>query len=115
MKQTIRKVFRTPKFLTGFVIMVLILATMVIYPIVISADPLEMVGQSSFMPPGTYINVQDSVNSADYLLQLDVESSRLEDAFSIEGRAKIADFLVTHGGLSASEVDVTDIAGLLEL
>ena len=35
--------------------------------------------------------------------------------FSIEDRAKIADFLVTHGELSASEVDVTDIAGLLEL
>lgn len=115
MKQTIRKVFRTPKFLTGFVIMVLILVTMVVYPLVISVDPLEMVGQSSFMPPGTYINVQDSVNSADYLLQLDVKSSRLEDAFSIEDRAKIADFLVTHGELSASEVDVTDIAGLLEL
>ena len=77
MKQTIRKVFRTPKFLTGFVIMVLILVTMVVYPLVISVDPLEMVGQSSFMPPGTYINVQDSVNSADYLLQLDVKSSQM--------------------------------------
>lgn len=115
MKQTIKNVFRTPKFLVGFVIMVLLLATMVIYPLVITADPLEMVGESSFMPPGTYINAQDSVNSADYLLKRDVKSNRLEEAFSVEDRVKIADFLVTYGGLSAGEIDVTDITGLLEL
>ena len=44
MKNTLRQVFHSPKFVVGFVIFLCVLLTMFIYPLINPGDPLEMIG-----------------------------------------------------------------------
>ena len=61
MKNTIRQVFHSPKFVIGFVIFFGILLLSIIYPLVHPGDPLESVfigsDRGSFTPPGTYFSL----------------------------------------------------------
>ncbi len=52
MKRQFQLLFRTPRFMIGFVIIVLILSFVLIYPIFDQDDPLEMISMS-FRSPGT--------------------------------------------------------------
>ena len=58
MKNTLRNVFHSPRFLVGFIIFMIILLTTLIYPYVISRDPLVSLGKG-FLEPG------DASRSAD--------------------------------------------------
>ncbi len=51
MKNTIRQVFHSGKFLVGFYIFLFILLLCIIYPLIITYDPLEMVGSGNFYKP----------------------------------------------------------------
>ena len=42
MKNTIKQIFHSGKFVTGFVIFLAILLTIIIYPFVVAKDPLAM-------------------------------------------------------------------------
>ena len=44
MKNTLRQVFHSPKFVAGFSIFVLILAILFVYPLINPGDPLQMIG-----------------------------------------------------------------------
>ena len=44
MKNTIKQIFHSGKFVTGFVIFLAILLTIIIYPLVVAKDPLAMIG-----------------------------------------------------------------------
>lgn len=52
MGKKIQQLFRTPRFMTGFVILVAILLFIFVYPLINRADPFDMVS-TSFDKPGT--------------------------------------------------------------
>ena len=64
MKNTIKQVFHSGKFLVGFVIFVFILVYIIVYPLVVATSPMEMIGNGNFFPPGTYISQQEAARSA---------------------------------------------------
>ena len=63
MKNTLRQVFHSSKFVVGFVILTAILLTMLIYPLVNPGDPLQMIGLGTFAKPGTYVSLYDSLGT----------------------------------------------------
>lgn len=115
MKNTLKQVFHSGKFLFGFVIFMFILLTCIIYPIFVTADPLAMLGQGNFFKPGTYVSIEESTLSKSYTLQIPKEFSKLEAVLDIETRAEIQQFLINQAGVAESEIDVTDAEGLVSL
>lgn len=115
MKNQIRQIFHSPKFTVGFIIFAALLVLTVFYPLIVTNDPLEMVGQGNFFKPGTYISVSEAVNTNPYTLNLNASSSRLEQNLSMEERMAMADWLNQFAGLSSKDIDVTDAGGLVSL
>lgn len=115
MKNQIRQIFHSPKFTVGFVIFAALLLLTFFYPLIVTDDPLEMVGQGNFFKPGTYISVTEAVNTDPYTLNINASSGKLEKNLSIEERMAMADWLEQFAGLSPKEMDVTDADGLVSL
>lgn len=115
MKNTLRQVFHSPKFVIGFSIFAIILLTVIIYPLVVIADPLEMVGNGNFFKPGTYVSVKDAVEGTHYTLNIDVQSGSLDNKISADDKADMKDWLVKYGGVAEADVDINDTEGLIEL
>lgn len=113
MKNQIRQVFRSPKFLTGFVIFSLMLSLALIYPAAAPGDPLAMVASASYKP-GTYISVVDALGSKAYTLNLDITSSRLEKLVSKEDREAMVTWLTKYGGISEEDIPQEDYRELVE-
>ncbi len=107
--------FPFPKFTVGFIIFAALLVLTIFYPLIVTNDPLEMVGQGNFFKPGTYISVSEAVNTNPYTLNLNASSSRLEQNLSMEERMAMADWLNQFAGISSKEMDVTDAGGLVSL
>ena len=70
MKHTLQQVFHSGKFLVGFSIFVAILLIVLVYPLIITGAPLQIIGQGTFFPPGIYVSVYDSLNTTPYILNL---------------------------------------------
>ena len=115
MKNTIKQVFHSGKFLFGFCIFMIILLTVIIYPIFVTADPLQMIGQGNFFKPGTYVSIEESALSKSYTLQIPKQFSKLEAVLDIDTRSDIQQFLINQAGVAESEIDVTDADSLVEL
>ena len=64
MLHQIKQVFRSPKFVAGFVIFVFLLLFSILYPIFSPYGPMEMVG-NIFYAPGTYVSVVDTAQSSE--------------------------------------------------
>ena len=97
MKNTLRNVFHSPRFLVGFIIFMIILLTTLIYPYVISRDPLVSLGKG-FLEPGTYVSVYDANNAGTYRVTLpEAQINRLESALSIEDRETMIAYLKAKG------------------
>ena len=77
MKNTIRNIFHSPKFVIGFIIFFGLLLFTFVYPWFVAADPMEMIGQGNFFKPGTYISVKDAVESKNYTLNIEAKSSNV--------------------------------------
>ena len=92
-----------------------LLVLIIVYPLIIKGDPLEMVGQGNFFKPGTYISVVDAVDTEPYTLKLDNVGARLDAKISLEDRADMADWLEKYGGVPIAEIDVTDAESLVRL
>lgn len=110
MKNTLRNVFHSPRFLVGFIIFMCLLLTVLIYPIFVTRDPLVSLGKG-FLRPGTYVSVYDSNNAPTYRMELPEASlNRLEDQLPVSDRETILSFLTAKGadvsGLSTSNDDV---------
>ena len=102
MKNTIKQIFHSGKFVTGFVIFL--------------ADPLAMIGNGNFFKPGTYLSIQDTVNSGKtYKMNVDATASIVESKLTMDNRSMMAEWLEKYGGVDASEIDVTDAEGLIAL
>ena len=116
MKNTIKQIFHSGKFVTGFVIFLAILLTIIIYPFVVAKDPLAMIGNGNFFKPGTYLSIQDTVNSGKtYKMNVDATASIVESKLTMDNRSMMAEWLEKYGGVDASEIDVTDAEGLIAL
>ena len=98
MRSRLKQVFHDKKFLLGFIIFILILLTTIIYPLLVTYNPLEMVG-GLFYKPGTYVSITDAVESKNYQLNVDTKGGRLESKLSLEDRAEMATWLEKFGGI----------------
>lgn len=116
MKHTLRQVFRSGKFLFGFSIFVGLLLIVIIYPLLVPDDPLRIIGQGTFFPPGIYVNTYDSVNAATkYTLNLpEADVRRIESRLKQEDRLAMREWL-TAAGIPESEIDIEDTERLLAL
>jgi peptide/nickel transport system permease protein len=115
MKHTIRQVFRSGKFIVGFSILVSLLLIVIVYPLIVKYDPLEIIGQGTFFPPGIYVNVYDSIGSPKYILNLDnAAAKRIAGKLSDEDRTAIKEWLVADG-IPENQIDITDTKSLLDL
>ena len=52
MKNTLKQVLHSGKFVVGFGVFALILLTMLVYPLLNPGNPLEMIGVGTFAKPG---------------------------------------------------------------
>jgi peptide/nickel transport system permease protein len=115
MRYTLRQVFRSGKFVVGFVIFMGIILFIFIYPLIVRYPPLEIIGQGTFFPPGIYVNVYDSIGSpTHYTLNLDgADTRRIASKLKEEDRQAIKEWLV-GSGLPESQIDTADTEKLLE-
>ena len=119
MKNTLKQVFRSGKFVAGFSIFMFIVVTVIIFPLFVHTDPLLTISQSSvqgsFLPPGVYVNVYDSISTAPYILNLeDATTKRIASKLGDKERQDIKDWLIA-AGISENEIDTTDTKSLLDL
>ncbi|MEG2605304.1 MAG: ABC transporter permease [Clostridia bacterium] len=115
MKNSLRQVFHSPKFVVGFVIFGVILLTMFIYPLLNPGNPLEMVGQGTFAKPGTYISLYDSVGTKPSTLKLDdADANRLAQILNAEDRVSMVNWL-SAAGVSIEGLNMNDTDALLAL
>lgn len=115
MKHTLQQVLHSGKFLTGFLIFAGILLFTILYPVIIVNDPLAIIGQGTFFPPGIYVSVYDSVNATPYTLNLDnADAKRIANRLSAEDRQSMQEWLVA-AGVPDEEAASADTAQLLAL
>ncbi len=115
MKNTIKQLFHSPKFVVGFTIFVVILLTTFIYPLINPGDPLEMIGVGTFAKPGTYVSLYDAVDTRTETLRLaDAEDKRIASALKEEDRISMVNWF-TAMGIDVSELDMNDTDALLDL
>ncbi len=116
MKHLLGQVFRSGKFLVGFVIFIAIVLTVLIYPLFVNDPPLEIISRGTFLPPGVYVNVYDSMTvSTRYTLLLDdAATRRIASKLDDEDRLAMQEWLVVMG-IPEDDIDIEDTAKLLEL
>jgi len=113
MKNLLKQIFRSPRFIVGFILFMIILLTIIFYPIFVTNDPLEMIG-GLFNKPGTYISVGDVINSEHIDLNIDTSAAKLE-SISMKDRESMADWLVKFGNIKKSDIDINDVVSLVKL
>ena len=114
MKNTIRQVFHSSKFVVGFVIFVAILLTLFIYPLINPGNPLEMIGVGTFARPGTYFSLYDAVKPPTETLRLaNADDKRLGKQLSDEDRVAIVAWL-SAVNVNVEGLDISDTEALLE-
>ena len=115
MKNTLRQVFRSSKFMIGFVIFIGILLTMAIYPLLNPGPPLEGIGLGTFFKPGTYISVYDALDAESNTLKLtDADGKRLARALTDEDKIAMMTWLIAVD-VPVEDIDLTDSPGLIAL
>jgi peptide/nickel transport system permease protein len=114
MKHTLQQVFRSGKFVVGFFIFTVMLLVVIIYPRVVKDNPLGIIGQGTFFPPGIYVSTYDSVNaSTTYTLHLDdAAAKRIANKLSNDDRLAMQEWLVAYG-INEEDIDLLDTAKLL--
>ena len=98
MKQTLKNVFHSPKFVVGFIIFVAVLLFSIIYPLISRFGPLDNVVQKDggFAEPGTYVNVADVIEAdldgSSVKFDVDTVSNRIEARLDDEEKEMMLDF-----------------------
>lgn len=111
---TLREVFRSGKFVLGFSIFTTMLLIVIFYPLFVQADPLTIIGQGTFFPPGIYVNVYDSLSSTKHILHLEDAAARhIASKLSDNDRLEMHDWLV-KAGVPEGEIDVANTEKLLD-
>ena len=105
MKNTLKQVFHSPRFVMGFTIFMIILLATFIYPLFNPGNPLEMIGLGTFAKPGTYVSLYDGVGTETRTFKLpDADQNRVDKLLKPEDRVSMI------GWLSAMEVDVEGLS-----
>lgn len=113
MKNTLRQVFHSSKFVTGFVIFVIILLTMFIYPLINPGDPLQMIGIGTFAKPGIYVSMYDATKVTYDVFRLpEATDKRIAAALSDEDRVAMVEWFGIMD-IDVSDLDITDTDALL--
>lgn len=115
MKNMIKQVFHSPKFVVGFVIFMAIFVTSLVYPLFVKDDPLEMIGAGSFFEPGTYINVNEVIESQHFKLHIDATNKKIDKALDTNTRNTMKEWLVKFGGVEESSINTEDALALINL
>ena len=98
MLHTFRQAFKSGKFVTGFAIFATIVLIVLVYPLVIRDQPLQIIGQGTFFEPGIYVNVYDSIGAPQYTLNLSgADTRRIASRLNDEDRTAIQEYLVAAG------------------
>jgi len=114
MKNTLRQVFHSSKFVAGFSIFVVILLVMLIYPVFNPGNPLQQLSVGTFAPPGTYISLYDAIITETETLRLpDAEDKRIAAALSTEDRVAMIEWF-TAMGISVDGLDMDDTDAMLD-
>ena len=115
MKHLLQQVFRSPKFLVGFVIFSLLLLFVLIYPLFVPDNPLGIIGQGTFFEPGLYVNVYDAVGTDARTLMLeDAAANRIASKLSPADRTAMQEYLVAVG-VDEEDIELEDTEKLLDL
>lgn len=115
MKNTLKQIFHSGKFVVGFGIFILIVLTVIIFPLFVKTPPLGIISQGTFLPPGIYVNIYDSLNTKPYILNLsDAAAKRIASKLSDDDRAAIKEWLLKDG-IREDQIDTTDTKALLTL
>lgn len=115
MKHTLNQVFHSGKFVIGFSVFTFILLMVFVYPLFVRANPLAIIGQGTFFPPGIYVNVYDSLSSTTHTLMLDsAAAKRIASKMSEQDRLAMQEWLVA-AGIQPEDIDVADTSALLNL
>ena len=115
MKNTLRQVFHSPKFLVGFFIFAAILLLIFIYPLVNPGNPLEMIGVGTFARPGAYVSLYDAVKAPTETLRLsDADDKRIDASMSMEDRVAMLEWF-TLTGVDVEGLELDDTEALLDL
>lgn len=115
MKNTLRQIFHSSKFVGGFVIFVTILAIMFVYPLINPGNPLEQIGVGTFAPPGTYVSLYDAVITETETLRLPgADDKRIAAALNAEDRVAMIEWF-TVMGIDVSELDMEDTDAMLDM
>ena len=114
MSHTIRQVFHSGKFVVGFIILMTTLLIVFLYPLIVTAPPLQIIGQGTFFPPGIYVNTYDTINTPTvYTLNLpDAEARRIANRLSQDDRIAMKEWLVAFG-VPEAEIDIDNTEQLL--
>ena len=125
MKSHLKQVFRSGKFMTGFVIIISILLLIIIYPLFNPGNPVsEMYGFNSFIKPGTYVALYDSLDSNMDVYKFVIpgaNDARIDAKLSYEDRQDMRDWLIRYGeredvpGLTEDDINIYDMEELLGL
>jgi len=115
MRHTIQQVFHSGKFVFGFSIFVAILLIVLVYPLIVTDPPLDIISQGTFFEPGIYVNVYDSLGSQPYILNLDdAAANRIASRLGDKERLDMKEWLLAYG-IPENEIDIADTEQLLGL
>ena len=116
MKNTLKNVFTSPRFLVGFIIFMVMLLTVLIYPYIVTRDPLLSLGKG-FLAPGTYVSVYDANNADTYRMELpEAPLNRMESSLPTEDRITMIEFLTAKGvDLTGVTIDNENLDNLLAI
>ncbi len=106
----------SPKFVVGAAIFLVILLTMLIYPLFINpGNPLEMIGVGTFSRPGTYVSLYDAIDTETNTFRLPgADEKRQQKLLSEEDKVSMVEFFGKLE-LDLSGIDTSDTEALLTL
>lgn len=115
MKNTLRQIFHSSKFVTGFVIFMLLMVLLVVYPLINPGDPLEMIGVGTFAEPGVYFSLYDAVGTDTETFKLaDADDKRIAAKLSMEDRVSMLAWF-EKAGVDVTGLDINDTDSLIAL
>lgn len=115
MKNTLRQIFHTGKFVAGFSIFMSMLVFVIIYPLINPGNPLEQIGLGTFFEPGTYVNVYDTVDTDPETFKIkDADQIRLFASLKPEDRVEMVVWF-DAAGVDITGLDINDTEALLTL
>ena len=115
MKNTMKQLLHSPKFVVGACIFLLILLIMLIYPLIVPGNPLQMIGVGTFSRPGTYVSLYDAIDTEKSTFRLpDADAKREAKLLSDGDKVSMIEFFGKLE-LDLTDVDATDTETLIKL